>query len=129
MINLHESMGPGRDRTHDPWICSQTALRGPVGHDLLTSLNTRGEFNNASARRALVDWYLSLFIMCKAWHQYNERPRALALLNSPQSNFAISRGIYIHETSHPLSFAKIKPSRKLPNLHLPIKPNGFSHPY
>ena len=26
----------------------------------------RGEFNNASARRALVDWYLSLFIMCKA---------------------------------------------------------------
>ena len=44
---------------------------------------TRGEFNNASARRALVDWYLSLFILCKAWHQYNERPRALALLNLP----------------------------------------------
>ena len=44
----------------------------------------RGEFNNASARRALVDWYLSLFIMCKAGHQYNERPRALALLNLPQ---------------------------------------------
>ena len=42
-----------------------------------------GEFNNASARRALVDWYLSLFIMCKAGHQYNERPRALALLNLP----------------------------------------------
>ena len=34
---------------------------------------TRGEFNNARARRALVDWYLSLFVMCKAWHQYNER--------------------------------------------------------
>ena len=40
MINLHESMVPGRDRTRDPWICSQTrvcqpdtlptALRGPV---------------------------------------------------------------------------------------------------
>ena len=45
--------------------------------------DTWGEFNNASARRALIDWYLSLFIMCKAWHQYNERPRALALLNSP----------------------------------------------
>ena len=44
---------------------------------------TRGEFNNASARRALVDWYLCLFIMCKAGHQYNERPRALALLNLP----------------------------------------------
>ena len=22
MINLHESMGPGRDQTWDPWICS-----------------------------------------------------------------------------------------------------------
>ena len=43
----------------------------------------RGEFNNASARRALVDWYLSLFIMCKAGHQYNERPKALALMNLP----------------------------------------------
>ena len=29
-------------------------------------IKCRGEFNNASARRALVDWYLSLFIMCKA---------------------------------------------------------------
>ena len=31
MINLHESMGPGRDRTHDPCsqtrICSQTRYR------------------------------------------------------------------------------------------------------
>ena len=44
----------------------------------------RGEFNNASARQALVDWYLSIFIMCKAWHQNNERPRVLALLNSAQ---------------------------------------------
>ena len=24
MINLHESMGPDRDRIRDPWICSQT---------------------------------------------------------------------------------------------------------
>ena len=49
----------------------------------MTIFTIGGEFNNASARRALVDWYLSLFIMCEAWHQYNERPRALALLNSP----------------------------------------------
>ena len=27
---------------------------------------TRDEFNNARARQALVDWYLSLFVMCKA---------------------------------------------------------------
>ena len=26
MINLHERMGPGRDRTRDPWICSQTRI-------------------------------------------------------------------------------------------------------
>ena len=26
MINLNESMGPGRDRTRDPWICSQTRI-------------------------------------------------------------------------------------------------------
>ena len=27
MTNLHEGMGPGWDRTHDPWICSQTRIR------------------------------------------------------------------------------------------------------
>ena len=26
MINLHESMGPGWDRTRDPWICSKTRI-------------------------------------------------------------------------------------------------------
>ena len=25
-INLHRSMGPGRDQTCDPWICSQTRI-------------------------------------------------------------------------------------------------------
>ena len=25
-INLHESMRPGRDRTRDPWICSQLRI-------------------------------------------------------------------------------------------------------
>ena len=29
---------------------------------------------------------LSLFVMCKAWHKFNERPRALASLNSPQAS-------------------------------------------
>ena len=57
--------------------CSDVTL------NLSSKDSTRGEFNNASARRALVDWYLSLFIMCNAGHQYNERPRALALLNLP----------------------------------------------
>ena len=35
------------------------------------------------------------------------------------SDFAISRGFYFHETSHMRSFAKIKPSRKFPNLQYP----------
>ena len=26
MINLQESMVPGQDHTHDPWICSQTRI-------------------------------------------------------------------------------------------------------
>ena len=26
MINLHESMGPDRDRTRDPWICNQIRI-------------------------------------------------------------------------------------------------------
>ena len=27
MINLHDSMGPGGDRSRDPWICSHTRYR------------------------------------------------------------------------------------------------------
>ena len=26
MIDLHKSMGPGRDDTRDPWICSQRCI-------------------------------------------------------------------------------------------------------
>ena len=26
IINLHKSMGPGQDRTRNPWICSQTSI-------------------------------------------------------------------------------------------------------
>ena len=37
-------------------------------------------------------------------------------INKRQSDFAISRGFYFHETSHMRSFAKIKSSRKFPNL-------------
>ena len=40
--------------------------KGCCQSQVIMCTNYRGEFNNASARRALVDWYLSLFIMCKA---------------------------------------------------------------
>ena len=43
-----------------------------------------GEFNYASVRGRSLFWYLSLFEMCKAWHQYTKRSRELASLNSPQ---------------------------------------------
>ena len=49
-----------------------------------TALSNRGDFNNARARRALIDCYLVLFVMYKACHQYNERLKALALLNLSQ---------------------------------------------
>ena len=34
MINLHESMGLGRDRTRDPWICSQTHISSQAHYQL-----------------------------------------------------------------------------------------------
>ena len=37
----------------------------------------------ASARGRSSAWCLSLFVMCKAWHQRSERPMVLASLNSP----------------------------------------------
>ena len=40
----------------------------------------------------------------------------LNYINKRQSDFDISRGFYFHETSHMRSFAKIKSSRKFPNL-------------
>ena len=43
MINLHESMGPGRYQTNDPWICSQTAICYPT-HYRLISLFDRENF-------------------------------------------------------------------------------------
>ena len=34
MVNLHESMGPGQDRTRDPWICNQTCICSQTGYQL-----------------------------------------------------------------------------------------------
>ena len=35
MINLQESIGPGRDRTRNPWICSQTPVGLIISEDFL----------------------------------------------------------------------------------------------
>ena len=34
MINLHVSIGPGRDRTRDPWICSQLRICNQTNYRL-----------------------------------------------------------------------------------------------
>ena len=41
-------------------------------------------------------------------------------ISKQQGVLAISRGFYFHEILHVRSFAKIKPSRKLPNLQLAV---------
>ena len=50
-------------------------------------------------------------------------------ISKGQRGFAISRGFYFCETPHPRSLAKIKPSRKFPNLLLYscVKPDGRIH--
>ena len=55
---------------------------------------TGGEFNNANVRGRSSFWYLSLFIMCKAWYQYSERPRALTSLNSTHISHPIADVVY-----------------------------------
>ena len=47
----------------------------------------------------------------------NSRVRQDLLISINDSDFAILRGFYFHETSHMRCFAKINPSRKFPNLH------------
>ena len=42
MINLHESMGPSRDRTHDPWICSQTRIYSQTRYRLRYAAQNEG---------------------------------------------------------------------------------------
>ena len=50
MINLHESMGPDRDRTRDPWNCSQTRICSQTRYRL------------RYAARLVVAWFLPLDI-------------------------------------------------------------------
>ena len=50
MNNLHESMGPGRDRTRDPWICSQTRICSHTRYrltDLPLYINNVSDYLNA----------------------------------------------------------------------------------
>ena len=41
---------------------------------------------------------------------------SMIYINKDQSDFVVSQGLHFCETSHMRSFAKIKPSRKCPNL-------------
>ena len=48
MINLHESMGPDRDRTRDPWICSQTCICSQTRYRLRYAARLIRAFNATS---------------------------------------------------------------------------------
>ena len=66
MINLHESMGPGRDRTRDPWICSQLRICS----------QTRYRLRYAAQ-------YLGLFF--RKFHQFNVPYLGKTSLSSPST--------------------------------------------
>ena len=59
------------------------------------------------SRKGLNNIFATLKIATRAWFNY---------ISIGESNFAIFRGFHFHETSQMRSFAKIKPSRKFPNL-------------
>ena len=50
--------------------------------------------------------------MCKAWQQYNERPRALALLNSPQVSSRLVP--HVDKAPLPLRILRLVTSNFLP---------------
>ena len=60
---------------------------------------TRGEFNNARARRALVDWYLSLFVIRLVPH-VDKAPLPLRILRLVTSNF-----LPVENPTHPTAHA------------------------
>ena len=85
-IRVPNSLDPDQDRHNvGPDLghyCLQMVFsRGQK--PLLARTQTRGEFNNWRARGRSSFWYLSLFVMCKARHQYNEHLKALTLFNWP----------------------------------------------
>ena len=47
MINLHESMGPGRDRTRDPLICSQLRICNQTRYGLRYAARWRSGVRSA----------------------------------------------------------------------------------
>ena len=53
----------------------------------------RGKFNNASARERLLFWYLSLFVMWKAWHQYNEALKSARIVELASALTGVEVGV------------------------------------
>ena len=67
IINLQEIMGPGRDRTRDPWNCSQTRICIQTRH--VTDCVSRPDVN--------LFWSRSAPTQCRAW--YGSKPFANAI--------------------------------------------------
>ena len=60
IINHHESMGPGRDQTRDPWICSQTRICRQTRYRLRKASAT--SLDNKIFERKIVNIFLSISI-------------------------------------------------------------------
>ena len=61
MINLHESMGPGWDRTRDPWICSQTQI----------CCQTHYRLCYLAWYDCVISWSFSLVFPCTLMYRYS----------------------------------------------------------
>ena len=59
MINLRESMGPGRDRTRDPWICSQIRICNQTRYRLRYAARFKGLVKQDIKNIALLERTLS----------------------------------------------------------------------
>ena len=61
-------------------LCEELTLlkRMPLFENLFENCSDKVVGQDACIFGQSLFWYLSLFVICKAWHQYNERPRALA---------------------------------------------------
>ena len=63
MINLHESIEPGWDRTGDPWICSQTCSPViDVSHheESFKTFSKQDEFEKHNGSHAICKGYILL---------------------------------------------------------------------
>ena len=83
-VDMTRKYNNHRLQTNSPWRKETQNTDSP--HDSNNTIKVK-QPEARSTRQTLTGprllfWYLSLFIMCKVWHQYNEPPWALVLLKT-----------------------------------------------